>query len=481
MNQSRTYFYSRVLIFLLINVCGWSAVNAQNTPATPFGISFSPDVSDDEILTAMPELIENGISVIELISHRSLSILEELSEFPVQILVRSDIQFLTQHQLENSQEIQSRLRYFVESYGSDSRINGLGIISYSDEVPIGLMIDHAFADSVLIHYKVDIAPGEDFFTFVHSDYYDADENINVVVFEAPFSPNDFNTLSLAIDNFEEIILMDWYWYSEASQSETYFLDALIIAANKEGNLFPVVETIHEKKLPDWPVIILVLLWISLGIHLRSNLTYRPLLFRYFTYHRFFVDDIMRYRERSAAPGITLYIQHAYFTGLIVYILSTTFISNKGLEAFYHHLPLLAVFGQNYFTLFVLAVILSLAISFICLLWLYVPSKSMNHFSQVLNLYTWVFHVDFLLVSISLILLITGGSQTLILILGILHFLIWILGFIVTAYDSSKYLMKGRIKYLFNTAGILLIVTITIIFAFLFSGYPIDILQLALSL
>lgn len=106
---------------------------------------------------------------------------------------------------------------------------------------------------------------------------------------------------------------------------------------------------------------------------------------------------------------------------------------------------------------------------------------MNHFSQVLSLYSWVFHLDFLLVSISLIVLITSGSSLLIYLLCVAHFLFWILGFIVAAYDSSKYQMTGRFKYLFNTIGLFLIIIGTSIILFIFSGYPYDIIRLAASL
>ena len=135
------------------------------------------------------------------------------------------------------------------------------------------------------------------------------------------------------------------------------------------------------------------------------------------------------------------------SGLITYILSATFISDKGLKLFSFHFPVVTVFGVNYFTLFAIVVITTFILSFVGLLWLYIPSKSMKHFSQVLSLYSWIFHIDFILVSCGLILLITEASNTSILLLVVGHFLVWILGFFFAAYDSSQYLTHGKIKYL----------------------------------
>lgn len=98
-------------------------------------------------------------------------------------------------------------------------------------------------------------------------------------------------------------------------------------------------------------------------------------------------------------------------------------------------------------------------------------------SQVFSLYTWVFHLDFLLVSVMLILLLTGASEVTIMVLSILFVLIWLSGFVLTAIDSSKYLQKGRISYLFYTIGIHALINILMIIWALSSGLFIDVLEL----
>jgi hypothetical protein len=176
----------------------------------------------------------------------------------------------------------------------------------------------------------------------------------------------------------------------------------------------------------------------------------------------------------------LTIQHAFFTGLIVYLLVVTFISQKGLEAFYFHLPEIGIFGNTYFSLFVTVVLITLLITYLGQLWLYIPSTSFKYFSQVLNLYSWVFHIDFLIVSVSLILAINKSSPILIIVLSCLHLIIWTMGFIATAYESSKYMMTNKIKYLLSTLGLFLLLAGLLISLFVLNDHPLEVLKLATS-
>jgi hypothetical protein len=478
-NQFSTYFLSRVFLFLLINVCTVTGLAAQNQ-STRFGISFSSDISESEI----PNLIDLGFNIIELKHPISESLLQELEEYPIQFLIRSESRYLTTFEVSQNEQISQVLAPVFQEYANYSNVSGFGISSYSSDFPVELvtLLNNLLPDSLKTNfYQVGTQASSSTSTILLSDTFNEYRDSDNYLFEAPFNQNDLGLLQQMIEEEPELILMDWYWFSSASTSQSYFLEAISLAATSSENLFPVSDFDSKSNILEWPVIVLVLLWFSIGIHLRSNPTYRPLIFRYFTYHRFFVDDIMRYRERSATPGITLFIQHAYFTGLVMYILSAFFISDKGLDALYYHLPVLGVFGQNYFTIFVLTVIASLLISFVGIIWVYIPNKSMKHFSQVINLYSWIFHLDFVIVSIMLIILITQGSAIFLLILTSVHFLCWILAFVLSVIDSSKYLMTGKLAYYMRTVGICIPFLIAVLVLFLFSGYPYDILRLAITL
>ena len=106
---------------------------------------------------------------------------------------------------------------------------------------------------------------------------------------------------------------------------------------------------------------------------------------------------------------------------------------------------------------------------------------MKHFSQVLTLYTWIFHLDFILISLMLLSHLTNGSSVFILSMGIIFILVWLTGFFLTALDSSKYLMKGRVKYMILTFGLHTLLNILLLILFLRSDYIMQILELAVKL
>ncbi len=231
----------------------------------------------------------------------------------------------------------------------------------------------------------------------------------------------------------------------------------------------------------WSIVVLILLWISLAVNVATNPTYLETIPRYFTAHRFFVDDIMSYRERSSASAIFLLFQHAVFGGLVAYILSKIFITETGLEALYFHLPYLAIMGKNYFSLFVLTFVLVLIVEMIALFWLYFPNKEMSHFNQALNLFTWIFHLDFILVTLMITVYFSGWNTSFLAsILAITYVLIWFSSFNITALDASKRLGMNRNSYLFKTIGLHTIVSLgLVILLAIFDGWR-DILDLVIT-
>ncbi|MEP5835641.1 MAG: hypothetical protein ABJ383_16575, partial [Balneola sp.] len=218
----------------------------------------------------------------------------------------------------------------------------------------------------------------------------------------------------------------------------------------------------------------------LAVNVATNPTYLETIPRYFTAHRFYVGDIMSYRERSSASAVFLLFQHAIFGGLVVYILSKIFISDTGLEALYHHIPYIAVMGKNYFSLFVLSSVLVLIVELIALIWLYVPNKEMTHFNQGLNLFTSIFHLDFIIVTA----IVTGyfgdWNTTLISFLALSYLLIWFSSFNITAFDASKRLGMHRNSYLFKTIGLHTLVSGALVVLLVVFNEWWDILKLAVS-
>lgn len=232
---------------------------------------------------------------------------------------------------------------------------------------------------------------------------------------------------------------------------------------------------------SWLVFLLVLLWVILAIQVKSLPYIRPMILRYFFAHRFYVDDILHYRERAAAGGLLLMVMHAIFGGMVFYLVAKTFISESGLNALYFHFPLLGLTGHSYFSILISGTLLVLIAEIIALFWLFLPAKNINHLSQTINLYAGIFSLDFLLVTAMVTLYSSGTGSTFIMILAILFLLIWFGAFYLAAYNSSQSMGNRRIIYLILTIVLYTISFIALLVILTSNEHITQTLELAVSL
>ncbi|MBO6525126.1 MAG: hypothetical protein JJ971_14955 [Balneolaceae bacterium] len=485
MTSRTTYFTYLVFFFALIQGITSGLSPAQETPKTDLGIYWEITPDPDELSEKLAEYEQLGVSFIEIQHPVNSSILDAISAYPFNVLIRFDKQFLLVEEIKNNkgQFVQDYQKLILE-YAEFENVVAYGLYSFSQSFDEGFIAEFNFIEN-----ELESITSREFYEITSSNFNGLDFSITQIVSDSvPENSSSFllsknysrNDLHLVGDIFKEqpvLFFIEANWLDQAISDYPVLNESLIDYKTSGSFILPLpLKTPSESEF-NWPVFVFVLIWISLGIHIRVSGTYGPLIFRYFTGHRFFVDDVMRYRERSLVSGTFLLFQHAAFTGLVTYILAKLLISPKGLEALYHFLPQTAFFGQNYFSVFVIGMLISLLAQIIGLIWLYLPSKSMTHFSQALNLYSWIFHIDFVLVSIMLILLLSGGSGTLIMILGVLFFINWLIGFLLTSFDSSKYLVQKRLNYIFYTFGLHTVVNILLLVLILSNDYLIDMIEL----
>ncbi len=458
---------------------------AQETSKTDLGIYWESTPDTNTISEQLAEYEQLGISFIEIHHPANKSVLDSISAYPFNVLIRFDQQFLLAEDIKNNKEqfVQDYQRLILE-YAEFENVVAYGLYSFSQSFDVGFVEEFNSVKDVLKSIT-----NREFYEITSSNFNALDfsitqvesdsipENSSSFLLNKNYSRNDLHLVSEIFEEQPALFFLEGNWLDQATSDYPGLRESLIDYKTSGSFILPLPLETPAGSAFNWPVLVFVLIWISLGVHIRVSGTYGPLIFRYFTGHRFFVDDVMRYRERSLVSGLFLLFQHAAFTGLVAYILARLLISEKGLEALYYYLPQIAIFGQNYFSVFVIGMLLSVLFQLIGLMWLYLPSKSMTHFSQALNLYTWIFHVDFVLVSIMLIQILTGGSGTLILILGVLFFVNWLIGFLLTSFDSSKYLIPKRPTYILYTFGLHTLVNILLLVLILSNDYLIDLLEL----
>ncbi len=461
-------------------------LHAQDSDRTTLGVSFSSDITYQEILDALPELKKLGINVIEVAHPTPKELIEEISNYSFDLYVRNDAEFLSETALKTPDFFEKQLLPVVELYTNNSSITGIGLLSNSERLDqnVILALRSKIPDSSNVFlYEVN-SIGNPFSLSIANARKPLEQTKTThYVFDLPFHPKDIQLIKEIFKSHPTTLLFSYHWLQTALESKSYLRPALLAYANSNDKsiLLPNENTSMANPISDWAVIFFIALWLSTGFHIQLNPTYKAKISRYFISHRFYVDDILQFRDREASSGITIFIQHSFFTGLVAYILSITFITDRGLGALYEHLPYLSILGTSYFSLFTWSVLLTLLISVFGMIWAYLPNKEVRHFSQIINLYVWIFHIDFIIVSIILVLGLTESSPTGILIFTSLHIFCWLLAFIFSVYDSSRHMFMGRSLYFFKTLGLFTIVLIVFIVALIFYPNSIDVLKLATHL
>lgn len=488
MKRKSTYF-SRIFFIITFYIIGsTNLLKAQELLTTRLGITWeSPNSSN--ITSKLSFYNELGVRYIELKHPVPTAVLDSVSKYSFLVFVRFDKSFLT------NSDVQRDYNFLLEEYSSlvmhyaeYESVVAYGLYSYSQSY------HPQFATSFeLIKKQLRQLTNREFyeinsnsqvildFSLFGSIDNEVPNNTTSVVYSKNYQREDLAVVNEMFKNNPSIIFLHSNWLESAINDYQPFLNSLHAFVTDRTFTLPLPQ---HKSAPinfNWPVFLLVLTWISIGIHILLSGTYKPLIFRYFTGHRFFVDDVMRYRERSYLSGIFLFVQHTILSGLAFYVLAKFCISKNGLIAIYEVLPQLGLFGKNYFSLFALTILLTVILQLIGLAWLYIPNKSMTHFSQVLSLYTWIFHLDFVIVSIMLILLLTNGSGFFIVLLSVLFIATWLIGFFLTSFDSSKYLIEKRIEYIFKTFGLQTAVHILFLVLILTNDRLMDFISLIISI
>lgn len=265
---------------------------------------------------------------------------------------------------------------------------------------------------------------------------------------------------------EPIIIIPAGWFFQLLRSDPDM--AIIFSSFTEGNIFPF-------PLPDVPpptpvfnlsVFLLLLIWAGFLILYK----YRPMFFdkcsRYFLNHKFFVQDVMLNRNRNLADGIYLLGLHLLVSALFCYTLSLILFGSKGFNVFSTHYNYFFVENYEAFSFLVFGFGISALLHAISIFWLYLFNKNLRRVSQVVNLYSWGFVMNLILVTLIVIGYQFDWEPLPALIFSFLYFMVWFLSFNIAAVNSARTMSSFKIPYLLLTIGIHTVLIIVLITLFL---------------
>lgn len=274
---------------------------------------------------------------------------------------------------------------------------------------------------------------------------------------------------------ESIVIIPAEWFMERMEAQTAF--STIISSYQNGNTVSFPMPAQEPDNPgfNWPVLFLLVIWISFIMHYKHQPMYLASLPRYFFYHTFFLHDILRKRIRSATSGILVLFQHTLLTGLFFYLMGDAFVSEIGLQSLATRFPTVFYPGFEKFCLFAAGLMLSFFSHVISVAWLHFLNKKLQQLSQTINLYSWPLHINLVIVTFIVYFVQLNDAHTWLIAAVIAYLLVWFFSFTIAAIDGARFLDKYRGLYLFLTVGIhslLIMIAIVLIFWLPFIYEPI---------
>ena len=285
----------------------------------------------------------------------------------------------------------------------------------------------------------------------------------------------------AATQVQSVILMPANWLLLTTERHPFLQTTITEFTNSGEVIFPLPADDDTTPPTNWAVILLMIVLGSYIVHFRYQPVYKKSISRYFTNHKFFVDDILEYRTRSFWPGIILLTQHAFLCGLVTYLASMIFFSGTGLQALFYHLPFLTLFGTSSFSFFIWGFLTASVLQIISVLWIFILNKKLKAVVQAIHLYCWPLHLNLLVVVLMVSIYSATPDSGLLRLLIFIFPAVWFISYNVAAIDAAKALRGASIVYLILTVGIHVLLISALIFYLFYTPLIYKLISLAVML
>jgi hypothetical protein len=255
-------------------------------------------------------------------------------------------------------------------------------------------------------------------------------------------------------------------------------EALIIFAGDSDAVLPnPLKPAADPKV-NWNIVLLMLIWISFAVHYAFFPTYNKSLFRYFTNHKFFIEDIFESRIRFHATPVFLNLQAAAMFGLFFYTLYTFHVSAAGLDVLRYYLPIPDWMYPGIF-FFAAGFVFKLIYSTVMTLWVFAPSLDTQWLNPAAAAYIWPQQTLLPVITLMITTDAAGGPAGLFNIMAILFLLIWLSSYYIAAYNVRQYVERKTLYDTLSWALQLAVLGGTFWWVFIQAGL-LDVLRLAVG-
>lgn len=445
------------------------------------GVYMTQDEQESISSSALELLGSLGFTIIELEGRAPQSLLNSIDETEFYIFVSQPRKFVTSYQLQQNESLYFRndlsLIDFYENQIGD-RISAYSLFIYPDDRKshTSLSLDRYMSrftdlqeDGKQFYYR-SAYPGLDNypagFSF-RSTRFIVENHETLPSHVLHFTTSDKTlyglkelkkVLELSLNTEQSVILISYSWLIETLERFELLGEALIAYTRNQTILFPEPVIAESPLSPNWAVILLILLIGSYLVHYHNNPVYQRSVLRYFTMHKFFVEDILENRLRTSTSALILFSQHIILTALLFYILAETLISNLGLASIYHHFPFLELLGKGSTGLFFTGICISLLLQTISVFWIHQLNRK-TKLSQTVTLYCWPLQLNLPVVLILTAVYQANGADGWIILMTVLFVINWFFGFNIASLDIAKTLTRYRITYIIFTVGLHVLILI----------------------
>ena len=474
-----------------------------------FGVSWDPPGDKQQVKQQLDALEQLHITHLELPSTLNKAQLELIEQYEFKIYIKPPFKYLTTSRLIRQKEnIRDSLAAIIKFYDDYDSVDAIGLIETSQTnrerfkqefLPLveywRQLTGKPLYTSVIFAESANILSD-----FVQYELYSVPDTLSSVALGNGTGMRTGQTLSykpenitsfdqqtfrniLAFARYEktpDILFLPFSWLAERL-TEGDKIVRIIENYNKDPDaVFAVDEKDAISKQNSGLTLLFLLLIGSVAIHYRYNGTYRRLLFRYFTTHAFFVNDVAEWRIRTGAPGFIIMIQHAIAGGIILQILAEYVISPAGWDVLIYYFPPLSYI---YASLPVLSLYSSMGIfgvELLAVILIYIANQSVRHINQVLLLYGWPLQLNIILCGIALTVYQANNWQGYIILIAGAYVLIWLFAYLIAVMDLNSFTTERKGLFLSCTLGAGILSIAGIIYYIVQTG-SLQIVQLALSL
>lgn len=464
-----------ILRFLFVALLLLGVSQTELYGQSTLGVAWDIPGDIDSANTQLQQFHELGISILEIDSPPTSEVWNQIDSLGFNIYGNLNINFPITHTFaQPDSSLVTQIEKNATSYLSQSSVKAIGLFNYGSVYnPAFWKAAVSFAEKIKQAKKLDLYHRSRATPLTDSSV------VSFSIVDVPVTPKNFDSLPVSPTNtdsyfyydpsnqmkpfvrpFKSFVLavnqsknntifVDSGWLLMMIEEHPQFTDILQSLSSKSEMVFPLPnENIPTPDNTALPMVLLLLVWGTVALHYNSSPLYRKSLFRYFTAHKFFIDDIFKRLIRSPVPAIIIILQNALLLSISTFAIFSILLSPIGQQAFFYHFPRISIVGNSPMSIFLWTFLLVSLLSFLSIIWLYISHKKIKSFTQIATVFAWPLQLNFLFCTgaITFFLASGSGSATLFTILALLLFLI---SYIFTALDISRF-VRSKTKYLFKT-------------------------------